>query len=329
MLYVPHIIILLQFLFGFELCAFSSNEVICKHKEKIDSIVIGGIRAPGHWLYPSVDKVYGIEDEQVLIINDFSIAHPDIQIEVNNEALPILEKSLACLKGSIKQIIFEHVGYGLQEKNFNEIMPFLISLLKPGGKIVYISYRVPFSRSSSQLRQRQEYLPIVPDLCQLLGIPEPRTIHEFLPHQKTPKEHCLEKELNELNHLIHQKIKILLENNSCSDVENDPEILRLMKKVKTILSDPYFSKPLRKSSSIDSYSPLHNKILNCASNLFHEEAVCDIRQNWQLFRVKKSPCSETQIMFEKAGLIVQSVAIEHTDNVFAFKIIAQKYITNK
>lgn len=324
MFYALHIIVFLQFFSGFKLGALPSNGTICAHKEKLHSIIIGGIREPGHWLYPSVDKVYGIEDKHVLIINDLAMTNPDVQAGVNNAALPILEKALACLKGRISQIIFEHVGYGLQEKNFNSVMPFLTSLLKPGGKIVYTSYRVPFSRSHSQSRQRQEYRPIVPNFCQLLGVPEPKIIYEFPPHHLTPKGFRLESELSALNHRVCQKVQMLLENDSCCDVENDPEILRLMKKVQTVLNNPYFPTPIKPWWPIESYSALHAKILNCSSDLPHQSTTCDITQKWWPFRMKKSPCSETFMVFKSAGLVTQSVSVERTDHVFAFKIIAQK-----
>ena len=155
MSYILHISILLQILLILKLNALPFEGSICAHKEKIHTIIIGGIRAPGHWLYPSVDKVYGAQDKHVLIINDLSMTNPDVQAEVNNAALPVLEKNLTCLKGRIKLIVFEHVGYGLQEKNFNYVMSFLTSLLEPGGRIEYTSYRVSFSRSKSQSREMQ------------------------------------------------------------------------------------------------------------------------------------------------------------------------------
>ncbi len=317
------IVLLLPFLLGFKLGALSSAGTSLQ-KGKIHSIIIGGIRAPGHWLYSSMDKVYGGEDKHVLIINDLSMTNPDVLAGVNNATLPILEKKLACLKGSVTQITFEHVGYGLQKKHFDRVISFLASLLKPGGKIVYTSYRAPFSFSDSEIRQRQEYLAIVPDFCQLLGIPEPKRVYEFKPHQVTSKGYHLQSELKALNQKIHQKIQALLENDSCCDVENEPEILELMKKAKTILDHPNFPSSNKLLAPIESYLPLHNKIINCNSDLPHRIATSDITQEWLSFRIKKSPCSETLTIFENCGLVVQSIEVERTNDVFAFKTIFQK-----
>jgi hypothetical protein len=319
------IIVLIQTLLIFKLSALPFEGTICAHKGKIHTIIIGGIRAPGHWLYPSVDKVYGANDKHVLIINDLSMTNPDVQAMVNNAALPVLEKTLSCLKGSVHEIVFEHVGYGLQEKNFHYVMMFLTSLLKPGGKIVYTSYRVPFSRVDSQLRQRHEYLPFVPSLCQLIGVPEPKIIYEFLPHQMTIKGYQLENELNALNHNVRQKIQTLLNDDSCTDVENNPEIQESMRRVKIILDHPCFPKPIKLWAPIESYSPLHSKIINCKSDLPHGFSSCSIIKEWWPYHTKRSPCSQTLKLFEDAGLIVRSIEAEHTDDVFAFKIIVEKH----
>lgn len=325
MIFVLRIIFILQFCLGFKLNALLSASDICSYKGKIHSIIIGGIRAPGHWLYPSVDKVYDEDDKHVLIINDLSMTNPDVQIEVQNSTLPVLEEKLACLKGSVKQILFEHVGYGLHEKHFDHVIQFLVSLLKPEGKIVYTSYRVPFSYSDSQTRQRKKYLPIGPNLCQLLGIPEPKIVYKFRPHKITSKGYYLENELKSLNHHIHQKVQTLLEMNSCYNIENDPEILKLMKVAKSIFNHSSFPYSIKSWAPIELYLPFHEKIINCNSDLPHGIAVCDITRQWWPFHLQNSPCSQMLEIFKNSGLVIKSIAVEHTDDVFAFKITVQKH----
>lgn len=176
-----HIFLLIECLVVFKINAFPCKNSICENKGNIQNIIIGGIREPGHWFYPDVDKIYDANDKDVLIINDFAIANPDIQVKANNEALPVLKESLSCLVGSIHQVVFEHVGYGLQKKHFDRLIQFFSSLLKPDGQIAYISYRVPFSDFYSQVHQSQEQRPMGLNFCRLLGIPEPKVVYKAHP----------------------------------------------------------------------------------------------------------------------------------------------------